>query len=112
LDNPRQTRWFNTDAFVNPQEFFLGNVGRTLPDVRTPGTVNFDFSLMKNTKIRERFTLQFRAGAFNVLNKVNWTSPARSFTPGPDGKNISATFGGIFGARDARVAQLGLKLLF
>jgi hypothetical protein len=112
LDNPTRARWFNTDAFINPVEFFLGNVGRTLPDVRTPGTINWDLSMLKNTKIKERFTLQFRAEAFNFLNKVNWGSPAGGFSPGPDGKNISATFGGIFSARDARVAQMGLKLLF
>lgn len=112
LDDPTRTRWFNTDAFVNPADFFLGNVGRTLPDVRTPPTRNFDLSLMKNTRIRERWNLQFRLEAFNAFNTVNWGTPGTSFSPGPDGRNISATFGQIFSARDARVTQLGLKLLF
>jgi len=112
IDNPTRAKWFETNAFINPVEFFLGNVGRTLPDVRTPGTMNWDLSLLKNTRIRERFNLQFRAEAFNFLNTVNWGSPSASFSPGPDGKNISATFGAIFSARDARVVQMGLKLLF
>jgi len=112
LDNPTRQRWFNTDAFVNPAPFRLGNVGRVLPDVRAPGTVNWDLSLLKNTRLGERFAIQLRGEAFNFLNKVNLGIPNTSFSPGPDGKNISANFGTIVSARDARVMQLGLKLLF
>ncbi len=112
LDTRTRTKWFNTDAFINPPNFLLGNTGRTLPDVRTPGTVNWDLSLMKNTRITERWNLQFRAEAFNFLNHVNLGSPSAGFSAGPDGKNISATFGTIASARDARVIQMGLKLLF
>lgn len=112
LDDRTQYRWFNTDAFVNPQPFYLGNAGRVLPDVRTPSTVNWDLSLLKNTRIGEGVNLQFRAEAFNFLNRVNLLSPNTTFTPGADGKNINAAFGNIASARDARVVQLGLKLVF
>jgi hypothetical protein len=112
IDNPTQQKWFNTDAFINPPNFLLGNVGRTLPDVRTPGTVNWDLSLLKDTRITEKVNLQFRAEAFNFLNHVNLGSPSGGFTAGTDGKNVNATFGTIASARDARVIQLGLKLLF
>jgi hypothetical protein len=112
IDNPTRDLWFDTQAFINPRPFFLGNIGRTMPDVRSPGTVNFDLSLLKNARITERFRLQIRAEAFNFLNRVNLGTPGTSFSPGPDGKNISATFGRIFSARDARVVQVGLKLLF
>ena len=112
LDSPSVQRWFNTDVFVNPPNFTFGNVGRALPDVRTPGTVNFDLSLLKNTRLTERINLQFRAEAFNFLNHVNLGAPNTSFTPGPDGKNASANFGTITTARDARVMQLGLKVIF
>jgi hypothetical protein len=53
-----------------------------------------------------------RAEAFNVLNHVNLMAPNTTFTPGPDGKNRSATFGVITAARDPRLLQLGLKLNF
>jgi hypothetical protein len=112
LDNPTRERWFNTDVFVNPPPFELGNVGRTLPDVRTPGTVNFDLSMIKDTRITERVNLQFRAEAFNFLNHVNLGAPNTSFSAGPDGRNASASFGTITSARDARIMQLGLKLIF
>lgn len=112
IDNPTASEWFNTEAFVNPRPFALGNVGRVLPDVRAPGTVNFDFSLIKDTAITEKVNLQFRAESFNVLNHVNLGLPNTSFSPGADGKNQSATFGTITSAREARVVQFGMKLIF
>jgi hypothetical protein len=35
-----------------------------------------------------------------------------NFSPGPDGKNAAALFGVINSSRDARIMQLGLKLIF
>lgn len=112
LDNPTQYRWFDTTQFVNPPQFTLGNVGRTLPDVRNPGTFNMDVSLIKDTSLTERLRLQFRAEAFNWLNHVNLGLVNASFSPGPDGRNVSGAFGTINSARDARVIQFGLKLIF
>jgi hypothetical protein len=112
IDNPTRQRWFNTEAFVNPPDFTLGNVGRTLPDVRTPGTVNFDLSLIKDTRITERVNVQFRAESFNFMNHVNLGAPNASFSPGANGRNANANFGTINSARDARVNQLGLKIIF
>jgi len=43
LDNPTRDGWFDTNQFINPPDFTYGNIGRVLPDVRTPGTVNWDF---------------------------------------------------------------------
>ena len=105
-------RWFDTSQFVNPPDYTYGNVGRVLPDVRGPGTVNWDLSAIKNARFRERFNLQFRAEAFNFLNHVNLGIPNGSFTAGTDGKNINGAFGTITSARDARNIQFGLKLIF
>jgi hypothetical protein len=110
--NPTAARWFNTDAFVNPPDFTYGNIGRTLPDVRSPGTVNWDISLLKTTAITERVNLQFRAEAFNAFNHVNLGLPGTTFVPGANGKNSSGTFGVISSARDPRQIQLGMKLRF
>jgi len=112
LDNPSRNGWFDTNQFINPPDFTWGNIGRVLPDVRTPGTVNWDLSLMKNTKITERVNLQFRAEAFNFLNHVNLGTPNVTFVAGPDGKNRSGSFGLITSARDARIGQMGLKIIF
>jgi hypothetical protein len=112
LDNPTRMMWFNTSVFVNPPNYQFGNLGRVLPDVRGPGTVNFDLSLIKDTRIHERVNLQFRAESFNFLNKVNLGQPNGSFTAGTDGKNANANFGTINSARDARINQLALKIIF
>ena len=112
LSDRTAARWFDTTAFVNPPNFTYGNLGRVLPDVRTPGVVNFDVSLVKNTRIYERARLEFRAEAFNIANHVNLGAPNATFAPGADGRNQSSTFGTIQSSRDARIIQLGLKFTF
>jgi hypothetical protein len=112
LENPTAAEWFNTAAFVNPPDFTYGNAGRTLPDVRSPGTINWDLSLQKTTAITERVNLQFRAEAFNALNHVNLGLPGATFVPGTNGLNSSGSFGVISSARDPRNIQLGMKLRF
>lgn len=112
LDNPTASKWFNTEAFVNPAIYTFGNIGRALPDVRGPGTFNWDLSFIKNTRVTERVNLQFRAEMFNFMNNVNLGLPNGGFAAGPNGRNQSGTFATITSARDARNIQLGLKLLF
>lgn len=112
LDNATEYKWFDTTQFVNPPNFILGNVGRTMPDVRAPGIFNMDLSAIKDTPLTEGLRLQFRAEAFNWLNNVNLGLPNMGFSAGPDGRNQSAAFGTIVSARDARIIQFGLKLIF
>lgn len=112
LDHPTPQRWFDTSQFVNPPNFTFGNVGRTIPDVRHPGAFNIDFSTVKDTRITERVKLQFRAEAFNLTNRVNYGLANDTFGAGPDGRNASASFGTINSARDARIGQLALKVMF
>jgi hypothetical protein len=112
IDNPTRTRWFATETFVNPPDYTLGNVGRSLPDARHPGAVNFDVSLIKNTMVNERFRVEFRAEAFNIANRVNLGLSDDNFVAGTDGRNRSSTFGTVNSARDARIVQLALKFVF
>ena len=87
---------------------------RSLPpaDVRGPGLNNVDLSVIKDTQITERVRIQFRAESFNTFNHNNLLVPDTAFVPGADGRNQSATFGQITRSRDARVVQLGLKVIF
>ena len=64
----RLNRYFDTSVFSQPATYTLGNVSRTLPDVRSPGLRNFDISLFKDFKLRESLVLEFRAESFNALN--------------------------------------------
>ena len=98
-------RWFDTSQFTLPASFSFGNVGRTLPDVRGPSLLNTDLSLIKNTQLHEKLSLQFRAEYFNVFNRANLDLPNTAFGSGQFGR-ITGTVG------LPRVGQLALKLNF
>jgi len=112
LDKRTAEQWFDTRQFVNPPNFTYGNLGRVLPDVRNPATINFDVSVVKDSMLTERVKLQFRFEMFNFANHTNLGLVNGGFSPGPDGFNRSATFGTITSARDPRILQFGLKLVF
>jgi hypothetical protein len=69
-----------------------------------PGTFNIDFSAHKDFVFSERFKLQYRAEFFNFLNHTSLSNPDTTVT--------DSTFGQITTARDPRIAQMALKLLF
>jgi Carboxypeptidase regulatory-like domain len=112
--NPKQ--WFNPAAFIAPPSAsgFYGNAGR---DTHLgPGLATWDFSVLKDTAIRDRFNLQFRAEIFNLLNRANFNTPNLIvFTP-PVATNltgVSGTAGAITSTSTAsRQVQFGLKLLW
>jgi len=109
-------RWFNTDAFALPARGKVGTLGRST--LVGDGFRTFDFSVLKDTNITERFRVQFRAEFFNIFNQVNFGYPNNTFIPvgginGATGaKNANANLGKIFNALDPRIIQFGLKLLF
>lgn len=51
----------------------FGNLGRNA--LIGPNYRNLDFAISKLTKITERLKLQFRADAFNILNRPNFANP-------------------------------------
>lgn len=112
LSNRTIKEWFNTSVFVNPPNYTFGTTGMTLPNVRGPGAVVLDLSLVKNTTIKENLKLQFRVEAFNAPNHVNLGLPNMSFVAGTNGLNASSSFGQITSASDPRIYQFALKLIF
>jgi len=122
LSSPTPLKWFNTAAFQNPSDYTFGNVPRTLANVRGPGTQNFDFSIFKTTEITERWKIQLRAEAFNVLNHANFGLPNTTFSAAANpvvngngvggGGNTNGAFGTITNAADGRSLQLAAKLMF
>jgi len=66
--------------------------------------------VFKNTRLSERWTLQFRAEMFNIFNHANFNTPnATVFS----GTSVSASAGLITStATTSRQIQFGLKLIF
>ncbi|MDQ2945555.1 MAG: hypothetical protein M3Y27_06365 [Acidobacteriota bacterium] len=65
-----------------------------------------DFAISKRFPIRESYSLEFRADAFNLLNQVNLANPLSDF-------NAGASFGRIISTtNNPRLMQFALKLLF
>jgi hypothetical protein len=104
------TQWFNPSAFLAPpaNSGFYGNLGRDT--LIGPGLGTWDFSAVKDTTIRERLTVQFRAEIFNLLNRANFNTPNLIvFTP----TGLSGTAGAITStSTTSRQVQFGLKLLW
>ncbi len=103
-------QYFNPAAFLAPpaNSGFYGNLGRNT--LIGPGLATWDFSTVKDTRIHERLTLQFRAEIFNLLNRANFNTPNLiAFTP----TGVSGTAGAITStATTARQVQFALKLLW
>ncbi len=114
LGKPAQ--WFNPNAFIAPPSTggFDGNLGRDT--FIGPGLATWDFSVLKDTPIREGLRLQFRAEIFNLLDRANLNTPNLIvFTPpttaNPTG--LSGTAGAITStSTTSRQVQFGLKLLW
>ena len=104
------TQWYNPAFFLQPppNSAFWGNAKRN--NLVGPGLVTWDFSAIKNTQLRERLSLQFRAEIFNLLNRANFNTPNLiTFTP----SGVSGTAGAITStSTTARQVQFALKLIW
>jgi outer membrane receptor protein involved in Fe transport len=99
------TNWFNVAAFAAPPAYAFGSAPRTLGSIRSDGISNIDFSMVKNTKLHERFGLQFRAEFFNLTNTARFAPPNTSFG--------SAAFGQVSAqSNQPRILQFALKLIY
>ena len=92
--------WFDTSAFAPNAIGTFGNSGKNA--LRGPRYFDVDFALLKDAKITERYSLQFRAEFYNAFNNVNFGMP--------DGGLTDSSFGQITSAQDPRILQMALKL--
>jgi hypothetical protein len=100
---PVANQYFDPNVFA-PQA--LGTIGDAPRSICCgPGINNADLALLKTTRITEHKELQFRAEFFNAFNHAQFYVPDGNITDGP-------TFGQVAKARDPRLIQLALKLLF
>jgi hypothetical protein len=103
LNNRTPTHWFDPTAYVVPTSGYQGTVTRNV--LRGPRTAEFDFSALKNFAITERFTAQFRAEAFNIINHPNFGNPSANISTGNVGTITATSF-------DNRDLQFALRLIW
>ena len=72
--------WYNTAAFAVPAQGTFGNMARDA--LRGPNFFTTDASLVKNTRMGDRFTLQLRAECFNIFRTLNLANPSGSHSSG------------------------------
>jgi hypothetical protein len=99
-------QFWNIAAFnaTNPQlNYRYGSTARNV--LFTPGTVNRDFSMIKNTVIKERQSLQLRFEGYNFANHPNWLPPSTNVL-------APSIFGVINAAKTMRQLQVALKYSF
>jgi hypothetical protein len=94
-------------SFANVNSF--GNLRRNA--ATGPGFADVDVSLEKNTKLTERFTLQLRADAFDVLNHPSFGQPTLADTSASFGQ-ISSTRFAVSDLGSSRQLQLAGKIIF
>jgi hypothetical protein len=100
--------WYDPCAFSLPIIGTFGNAGRD--QLLGPGLFNLDTSLFKRISINERFNVQFRAEAFNIINHTNLGPPTLGVF---SGANLSPSAGVITNtATTSRELQFALKLTF
>jgi hypothetical protein len=121
--DPRKSACPGPCLFFDPSSFQgsalgqEGNANRRF--FHGPGVNNWDFAILKNTQLSERFVLQFRGELFNIFNHTQFIAPSAiglsNFNSNPllgPPVSITSSFGSISVAHDPRIAQLSLKLNF
>ncbi|HWF37265.1 MAG TPA: TonB-dependent receptor [Candidatus Acidoferrales bacterium] len=115
------TQWFNPAMFSLQPIGTNGNSERGL--LRGPGLTEWNFSLVKDTKVPmlgEAGSVQFRAEFFNLLNHTNFGMPSGGVfagqavrDPTPYSESFTSNAGQITQtATESRQIQFALKLVF
>lgn len=100
---PAKAAGFETVGTLQPASN-LRKFSLRFSSARGPNQDRWDFSLIKNFRISERWNTQFRAETFNALNHPNLYDPNTDPT--------SPSYGSITGQDTPRSWQMSLKLTF
>jgi hypothetical protein len=110
ITNPRtnvtaggQHLYFDPASF---QPSVLGTFGNSPRAICCgPSISQSDISILKKTPLGEKLKTEFRAEFYNAFNHTQFLSPDGNFSH-------TGTFGSVSSARDPRLIQFALKLLF
>jgi hypothetical protein len=101
-DQRTLNQWFNTAAFTVAPAFTTGNEARF--SFYGPGINNWDTSLMRNFKVRERMTLQLRGEFYNTMNHANFKNPNTTLG--------NVNYGKITSDNGPRVMEAAVRIFF
>jgi hypothetical protein len=108
--NQTINNWFNPAAFVLPAKGTWGNLGRYI--ARGPGYYEIDTALQKRFRLSERFSLNFRAEAFNLFNHPIYANPNGNVSSGGFGQITSILNTGAVGTGTPRRIEFAMRLDF
>ena len=106
--DPIRSDWSPDSGYLNPLAFqqpafgTFGNSGRNT--LTGPGFRTLNVALVKHIRFGPRASIDLRAEAFNVINRVNYDLPDAFFG--------SPTFGRILSAGSPRRFQFGVRTVF
>ena len=99
---------FAGQVFFNPDAGTVGSLQRRV--LNAPGYNNYNFALVKDTKVTERQSLQFRADFYNIFNHPNFFVNDQNINSVNFGK-ITSQFNSADGV-GPRLVQFGLYYKF
>jgi hypothetical protein len=94
--------WFAIQDFADPLAYSFGNSGRNI--LTGPSYVNWDLSVIKQTRISDGNLIEFRLELFNAFNQVNFDQPSSVLG--------TSLFGKVFGASRAREIEVAVRYSF
>jgi hypothetical protein len=109
-DRHARTEWFNpaafSDAFAQPSDpqYRFGDSQRNM--LYGPNFSEWDAGVLKDIKIADRVNFQFRAEAFDVLNRANLGNPAANISNTSNVGLVNST------SADNRELQFGGRISF
>jgi hypothetical protein len=101
--------WFNPAAFAHPDDFTIGNVPRTHPDLSNPINQNHDLAITKRVPLSSEKSIELLFQSFNFVNHANWNDPDTEIGTAAA---PNANAGRIIGSQGGRVLQLGARYNF
>ncbi len=110
--NRNNNCWLDRNAFGSPAPGTLGNLG--INNLGGPNYFNVDLSLSRRFRVTEKQSVEIRAEAFNIENRVNFLNPAAvGLVGGTSGSALnSSNFGKIQADVSPRIMQFAMKYTF
>jgi len=94
--------YFNKSLFSPEPIGQIGNSSRRF--FHGPGINNWDMALLKDLRLTESKSLQFRGEFFNAFNHAQFNTPNGNF--------LNTAFGTVTSAGAPRIGQVALKFIF